>query len=153
MDLPYPGIKPGSPALQVDSLPSEPLGKLRFTLQFIFCSPKFGNPGFTIMFSTFILWRRDRLPTPVFLGFPCGLAGKESTRNAGDLGPIPGSRLQDLRPQSPSLDGTVETSCARANSTPRRYRAWTQSWSSAALAARSVLPSHPTAPGRHRAQS
>ena len=23
-------------------------------------------------------WRRDRLPTPVFLGFPCGLAGKES---------------------------------------------------------------------------
>ena len=25
-DLPNPGIKPGSPALQVDSLPSEPLG-------------------------------------------------------------------------------------------------------------------------------
>ena len=25
-----------------------------------------------------IPWRRDRLPTPVFLGFPCGLAGKES---------------------------------------------------------------------------
>ena len=24
-------------------------------------------------------WRRDRLPTPVFLGFPCGSAGKEST--------------------------------------------------------------------------
>ena len=21
-------------------------------------------------------WRRDRLPTPVFLGFPCGSAGK-----------------------------------------------------------------------------
>ena len=32
-----------------------------------------------------IPWRRDRLPTPVFLGFPCGLAGKESTCNAGDL--------------------------------------------------------------------
>ena len=28
--------------------------------------------------------------TPVFLGFPCGLAGKESTRNVGDLGSIPG---------------------------------------------------------------
>ena len=25
-----------------------------------------------------IRWRRDRLPTPVFLGFPCGSAGKES---------------------------------------------------------------------------
>ena len=35
-------------------------------------------------------WRRDRLPTPVFLGFPCGSAGKESTCNAGDLGLILG---------------------------------------------------------------
>ena len=34
--------------------------------------------------------RRDRLPTQVFLGFPCGSAGKESTCNAGDLGLIPG---------------------------------------------------------------
>ena len=25
-----------------------------------------------------IRWRRDRLPTPVFMGFPCGSAGKES---------------------------------------------------------------------------
>ena len=37
-----------------------------------------------------IRWRRNRLPTPVFLGFPCGSAGKESTCNAGDLGSIPG---------------------------------------------------------------
>ena len=35
-------------------------------------------------------WRRDRLPTPVFLGFPCGPAGKECACNAGDLGSIPG---------------------------------------------------------------
>ena len=35
-------------------------------------------------------WRRDRLPTPVFLGFPCGSAGKESTHNVGDLGSIHG---------------------------------------------------------------
>ena len=35
-------------------------------------------------------WRRDRLPTPVFLGFPCGSAGKESACNVGDLGSIPG---------------------------------------------------------------
>ena len=39
-----------------------------------------------------IPWRRDRLPTPVFLGFPCGPAGKESTCNVGDLGLIPGLR-------------------------------------------------------------
>ena len=29
-------------------------------------------------------------PLPVFLGFPCGSAGKESAYNAGDLGSIPG---------------------------------------------------------------
>ena len=37
-----------------------------------------------------IHWRRDRLPNPVFLGFPSGSDGKESACNAGDLGPIPG---------------------------------------------------------------
>ena len=37
-----------------------------------------------------IPWRRERLPTAVFLGFPCGSAGKESARNAGELGLIPG---------------------------------------------------------------
>ena len=37
-----------------------------------------------------IRWRRDRLPTPVFLGFPCGSDGKESTCNMGGLGSIPG---------------------------------------------------------------
>ena len=30
------------------------------------------------------------LPTPVFLGFHYGSAGKESARNAGDLGSTPG---------------------------------------------------------------
>ena len=35
-----------------------------------------------------IPWRRDRLPTPVFLGFPGGSEGKVSTYNAGDLGSI-----------------------------------------------------------------
>ena len=33
---------------------------------------------------------KGRLPTPVFLGFPCGSVGKESTCYAGDLGSIPG---------------------------------------------------------------
>ena len=37
-----------------------------------------------------IRWRRDRRPTPVFLGFPGGSAGKESASSAGDLDLIPG---------------------------------------------------------------
>ena len=36
-----------------------------------------------------ICWRRDRLPTPVFSGFPGGSAGKEPAHNAGELGSIP----------------------------------------------------------------
>ena len=39
-----------------------------------------------------ISWRRDKLPTLVFLGFPRGSAGKESTCNEGDLDSIPGLR-------------------------------------------------------------
>ena len=35
-------------------------------------------------------WRRDRLPTPVLLGFPGGSVSKESACNAGDLGSISG---------------------------------------------------------------
>ena len=35
-----------------------------------------------------IRWRRDRLPTPIFLGFPGGSAGKESVCNVGDLGSV-----------------------------------------------------------------
>ena len=35
-------------------------------------------------------WRRDRLPTSVFLGFPGGSDGKESACNVGNLGSIPG---------------------------------------------------------------
>ena len=37
-----------------------------------------------------VTWRRNRLPTAVFLGFPCGSAGKESACNAGDPGLFPG---------------------------------------------------------------
>ena len=35
-------------------------------------------------------WRRDRLPNPVFLGFPGGSDGKESACHVEDLGSIPG---------------------------------------------------------------
>ena len=50
--------------------------------------------GYTAQFDSWvgkIPWRRDRLPTPVFLGFPGGSDGKESACSAGDLGLIPGS--------------------------------------------------------------
>ena len=36
-----------------------------------------------------IPWRMDRLPTPVFLGFPGGSDGKESACNVGNLGSVP----------------------------------------------------------------
>ena len=36
------------------------------------------------------LLEKERLPTPVFLGFPCVSAGKASAYNVGDLGLIPG---------------------------------------------------------------
>ena len=34
-------------------------------------------------------WERERLPTPVFLVFPGGSAGKESTCSVRDLGSVP----------------------------------------------------------------
>ena len=37
-----------------------------------------------------IPWRRGRLTTPIFLGFPCGSVAKESACDVGDLGSIPG---------------------------------------------------------------
>ena len=47
-----------------------------------------GDPG-SIPGSGKIPWRRERLPTAVFLCFPCGSAGKEPACNAGDLGLTP----------------------------------------------------------------
>ena len=63
-----------------------------FLLQRIF--PTQGpNPGLLQCTRTwFTFWvgkiccRRDRVPTPVFLGFPCGSAGKESACNVGRAG-------------------------------------------------------------------
>ena len=37
-----------------------------------------------------VSWRRDRLLPRVFMGFPGGSDGKESTCNEGDLGSNPG---------------------------------------------------------------
>ena len=38
-----------------------------------------------------IPWRRDRLPNPVFMGFPGGSDSEESACNAAGLGLTPGS--------------------------------------------------------------
>ena len=58
--------------------------------------PAIGRPQFDSWVEK-IPWRRDRLPTPVFLGFPCGSAGKESTCNARDPSSIPGLRRSPWR--------------------------------------------------------
>ena len=42
-------------------------------------------------------------PTPVFLGFPCGLAGKESTCNAGDPCLVSGLGRTKRRDRLPTL--------------------------------------------------
>ena len=47
------------------------------------------RPGFNCWFRK-IIWRTDRLPMPLFLGFPGGSVGKEFACNVGDLGSIPG---------------------------------------------------------------
>ena len=62
--------------MQVDSLPAESQGK------------QCRRPGFNSWVGK-ISWKRDRLPTPVFLDFPCGSASKESAFNVGDLGLVP----------------------------------------------------------------
>ena len=49
-----------------------------------------GRPWFNFWVRK-IPWRRERLPTPGFLSFSCGSAGKESACNAGDPSSIPGS--------------------------------------------------------------
>ena len=67
-----------------------------------------------------IPWRRDRLPTPVFLGFPGGSAGKESACNVGDLGWMPGW-------EDPLEKGTATHSSGLENSmdySPWSFEEW-----------------------------
>jgi len=48
-----------------------------------------GDPGLILELGK-THWRRYKLPTPIFLGFPFGSAGKESACNDRDLRSIPG---------------------------------------------------------------
>ena len=74
-------------------------------------------------------WRRDRLPTLVFLDFPCGSAGKESACNVEDLGSIPGLRLpmkemQETQVQSLGQEDPLEEKMA----THFSFLAWKIPW-------------------------
>ena len=59
-----------------------------------------------------IPWRRDRLPTPVFLGFTCDSAGKESACNVENrfdpwLGISPGEE-KGYPLQYPGLENSMD---------------------------------------------
>ena len=57
-----------------------------------------------------IHWRRDRLLTPIFLGFPCGSAGKELAFNAGDLGSEdPPGEGKGCALQYPGLENSMDS--------------------------------------------
>ena len=79
-DLPDPGIKPRSPTLQADILPSDPPGKPQETGKVIWYSHLFKNlPPFVVIHSQ----RLSHSETgDVFLEFPCFL---HDPTNAGNL--------------------------------------------------------------------
>ena len=101
-----PGIEPGSPALQMDSLPSEPPGTL---LENVTCLKKplfvlwkylaslhmlayYYKQKIWLNISECItyLWDLTLSCTCRYMGFPSSSVGKESACNAGDLGSILG---------------------------------------------------------------
>ena len=64
---------------------------------------------------------KDRLPTPVILGFPCCSAGKESAHNAGDLSSIPGlgrspGEGKGCQLQYSGLENSIDSSWGRKDS-------------------------------------
>ena len=58
-------------------------------------------------------WRRDRLPTPEFLGFPGGSDGKESASSVGDLVSILGLGRSRRRNNYPLQYSGLENSMDR----------------------------------------
>ena len=86
MDLPNPGVKLGSPTLQVDSLPTE---LKDFKGNYFFNG--FKNISINLSpfccIPNFFIWRSLLL----LKGFPDSSVGKESTCNVGDPSLIPGS--------------------------------------------------------------
>ena len=62
-------------------------------------------------------WRRDKLLTPVFLGFPGGSDGKESSCNAGDW-------IQSLGWEDPLEEGMATHTSILAWRIPMDREAW-----------------------------
>ena len=62
-------------------------------------------------------WRRDKLVTPVFLGFPGGSDGKESSCNAGDW-------IQSLGWEDPLEEGMATHTSILAWRSPMDREAW-----------------------------
>ena len=78
-----------------------------------------------------ICWRRDRLSTPIFLGFPGGSAGKESACNAGDSNSIPGSGRSPGEGTGYPLQYSWASLVAQlVNNPPAMWETWVQflSW-------------------------
>ena len=71
-----------------------------------------------------IPWRRDRLPTPVFMGFSGSSDGKDSACSVGDLGSIPGLG----RPPGGGPGNLLQYSCLE-NSHGQRGMAGYSPWS------------------------
>ena len=89
--------------------------------------PAIGRPQFDSWVEK-IPWRRDRLPTPVFLGFPCGSAGKESVCKWGDLGLILGSgRYLGEGKGYPHQDSWVYLVAWLVKNPPAMRETWVQS--------------------------
>ena len=83
-----------------------------------------GDPGSNSWVGK-IPWRRDRLPTPMFLGFSCGSAGKESACSVGDLGSIPelGSEGKGYPLQYSGLENSLDSpwGCKELDTTERLF--------------------------------
>ena len=91
-DLPNPEIKLASlafPALAGGLFTTSATRRASLVAQLVKNLPAMQGSWFDSLVGK-IHWRRNRLPTPVFSGFPGGSAGKESACNVGDLGSIAG---------------------------------------------------------------
>ena len=80
--LPNPGIEPGSPALQVDSLPSEPPGKPIISNSMFYISNYLPDAFVQRQFQSVIL-------KTIVPDFPDGTGDQNQPAHAGDTGLIP----------------------------------------------------------------
>ena len=99
--VPQPGIEHSPPALEAQSpnhwaASCSVAGSCLMLCDSLGCSAP-GSPVLPYLLQSKLMswagkirWRSERLRTPLISGSPRGSAGKESARNAGDPGSIPG---------------------------------------------------------------